>query len=103
MGFRLATDTCIGVIPRAAKALFRKLQRPPGLNRSESSNLRVPTRYSMISPQSSSQNIMTLAKRDTENDWQLKATYVEVVSTSCSSEDELTVAGRYTMSNFGIY
>ena len=94
---------CIGVIPRAAKALFRKLQKPPGLDRSGSSNLRVPTRYSMIAPQSSSQNTMTLARRDTENDWQLKATYVEVVSASYSPEDELTVAGRYTMSNFGIY
>ena len=73
------TDTLFpGVIPRAVDALFQKLQGPPTLKRSDSSNLRAPTRYSMTSPHSSSQNIMTIAKLASERNWQMKATYVEV-------------------------
>lgn len=76
---QLLTDTFSpGVIPRAVDALFQKLQGPPAFKRSDSSNLRAPTRYSMTSPHSSSQNVMTMAKLASERSWQMKATYVEV-------------------------
>ncbi|CAF9934004.1 MAG: hypothetical protein HETSPECPRED_009072, partial [Heterodermia speciosa] len=68
----------MGVIPRAVDALFQKLQGPPAFKRSDSSNLRAPTRYSMTSPHSSSQNVMTMAKLASERSWQMKATYVEI-------------------------
>ena len=75
----LLADTLFsGVIPRAVDVLFQKLQGPPALRRSDSSNLRAPTRYSMTSPHSSSQNVMTMAKLASERNWQMKATYVEV-------------------------
>ncbi|KAI1388560.1 kinesin-domain-containing protein [Hypoxylon trugodes] len=58
----------MGVIPRAAMALFEKLDGPPrNSNRSSMSQLRTPARYSVQSPAPKA-----------EKDWQLKATYVEI-------------------------
>lgn len=60
----------LGVIPRAANALFEKLEGPKGNpNRSSMSQLRAPARYSMQAPS-------TAAKG--EKTWSLKATYVEI-------------------------
>ncbi|KAI1759063.1 kinesin-domain-containing protein [Hypoxylon sp. FL1150] len=58
----------MGVIPRAAMALFEKLDGPPrNSNRNSMSQLKAPARYSMQSP-----------TPKTEKNWQLKATYVEI-------------------------
>lgn len=58
----------MGVIPRAAMALFEKLEGPPrSSNRSSMSQLRTPARYSAQTPTPKS-----------EKNWQLKATYVEI-------------------------
>ncbi|KAI4866563.1 kinesin-domain-containing protein [Hypoxylon rubiginosum] len=58
----------MGVIPRAAIALFEKLDGPPrNSNRNSMSQLRAPARYSTQSP-----------APKTEKNWQLKATYVEI-------------------------
>ncbi|TVY39677.1 Chromosome-associated kinesin [Lachnellula occidentalis] len=60
----------MGVIPRAAIALFEKLDdKPPMSNRNSMSGLRTPTRYST--------NMAALAK-SAEKNWTLKATYVEI-------------------------
>ena len=73
--FEIKSDELIlGVIPRAASALFGKLSGPPALNRHGSSSLRTPTRYST----NSLQTLQSLAKASESKDWQLKATYVEV-------------------------
>src|SRR3569833_1807571 len=57
-----------GVIPRAATALFEKLEGPKGNpNRSSMSQLRTPKGYSPMP------NL-----RKGEKDWTLKATYVEI-------------------------
>lgn len=59
----------MGVIPRAAAALFEKLDGPKGNpNRNSMSQLRTPARYSM-QPTSFSKG---------EKNWTLKATYVEI-------------------------
>lgn len=62
-----------GIIPRAAQALFEKLDGPSKHNRngSASTGLRTPQRYSMSSASS-------FGKLNLEKNWQLKATYVEV-------------------------
>ncbi|KAI1084804.1 chromosome-associated kinesin KIF4B [Whalleya microplaca] len=61
-------DDSMGVIPRAAAALFEKLEGPTrNPNRSSMSQLRAPARYSVQSP---------TPKAD--KNWQLKATYVEI-------------------------
>lgn len=62
----------MGVIPRAATALFEKLDGTPsqGLNRGSMSQLRAPQRYSTATPPSSGPKA--------EKNWQLKATYVEI-------------------------
>ncbi|KAI1653671.1 chromosome-associated kinesin KIF4B [Daldinia decipiens] len=58
----------MGVIPRAAMALFEKLEGPSrSSNRSSMSQLRTPARYSLQTPTPKS-----------EKNWQLKATYVEI-------------------------
>ncbi|KAI2606618.1 kinesin-domain-containing protein [Hypoxylon sp. NC1633] len=58
----------MGVIPRAAMALFEKLDGPPrNSNRNSMSQLRTPARYSVQSPAPKG-----------EKSWQLKATYVEI-------------------------
>ncbi|TVY24952.1 Chromosome-associated kinesin [Lachnellula hyalina] len=60
----------MGVIPRAAIALFEKLDdKLPMSNRNSMSGLRTPTRYST--------NVAALAK-SAEKNWTLKATYVEI-------------------------
>ncbi|KAJ9144825.1 Kinesin-domain-containing protein [Coniochaeta hoffmannii] len=60
----------MGVIPRAANALFEKLDGPKGNpNRSSMSQLRAPSRYSMQAPSAASKG---------EKTWTLKATYVEI-------------------------
>ena len=68
----------LGVIPRAASALFEKLTGPPVLRRSGSSGLRTPTRYSV----QSTMGLAALAKAQVQpsedKNWQMKATYVEV-------------------------
>lgn len=59
----------MGVIPRAANALFEKLEGPKGNpNRSSMSQLRAPSRYSMQAASASKG----------EKTWTLKATYVEI-------------------------
>ncbi|KAJ5757587.1 uncharacterized protein N7511_006281 [Penicillium nucicola] len=63
-----------GIIPRAAQALFDKLDGPSKHNRNGSNSttgLRTPQRYSM----SSASNF---GKPAQEKTWQLKATYVEI-------------------------
>ncbi|KAH9992868.1 kinesin-domain-containing protein [Xylariaceae sp. FL0662B] len=58
----------MGVIPRAATALFEKLEGPTrNTNRNSMSQLRTPARYS-IQP----------SAQKGEKNWQLKATYVEI-------------------------
>lgn len=64
----------LGVIPRAATALFEKLSGPPALIRNGSSGLRSPTRYST----NSVHTLQSLSKSGLEKGWQMKATYVEV-------------------------
>ncbi|KAL9580883.1 MAG: hypothetical protein Q9212_004225 [Teloschistes hypoglaucus] len=64
----------MGVVPRAAAALFSHLAGPPPFRRHGSSSLRTPTRYSTSSPPT----LSSLAKSNTNEDWQLKATYVEI-------------------------
>ncbi|KAB5586184.1 hypothetical protein GE09DRAFT_56519 [Coniochaeta sp. 2T2.1] len=60
----------MGVIPRAANALFEKLEGPKGNpNRGSMSQLRAPSRYSMQAPSATSKGDKT---------WSLKATYVEI-------------------------
>ncbi|KAJ5312656.1 hypothetical protein PENANT_c007G02026 [Penicillium antarcticum] len=64
----------MGIIPRAAQALFDKLDGPSKHNRNGSNSttgLRTPQRYSM----SSASNF---GKPAQEKTWQLKATYVEI-------------------------
>ncbi|KAJ5832512.1 hypothetical protein N7474_000823 [Penicillium riverlandense] len=63
----------MGIIPRAAQALFDKLDGSPKHNRngSSSTGLRTPQRYSMSSATS-------FGKLNAEKNWQLKATYVEI-------------------------
>jgi DNA repair exonuclease SbcCD ATPase subunit len=65
---RLLTWGFLGVIPRAATALFEKLDGPKGNpNRGSMSQLRAPARYSAQMP-----------ARNTDKNWTLKATYVEI-------------------------
>jgi chromosome segregation ATPase len=65
-------DAVLGVIPRAATALFEKLDsgRLIMSNRNSMSGLRTPTRYSVNAP-------VTMGK-PVEKNWTLKATYVEI-------------------------
>ncbi|MCJ1354901.1 MAG: hypothetical protein MMC33_004891 [Icmadophila ericetorum] len=63
----------MGVIPRAAGALFEKLSGPPSLTRG-SSGIRTPTRYST----NSIHTLQSISKAGTEKNWQLRATYVEI-------------------------
>jgi kinesin family protein 4/21/27 len=60
----------MGVIPRAAMALFEKLEGPKPNNRNSMSGLRTPTRYSS--------NAASLLAKAAERTWSLKATYVEI-------------------------
>ena len=80
-GARLMHDM-LGVIPRAASALFEKLAGPPTLRRSESSGLRTPTRYSMHSTMGLGALAKAQAHANEDKNWQMKATYVEVGSHS---------------------
>ena len=68
----------LGVIPRAASALFEKLAGPPTLRRSGSSGLRTPTRYSMHSTVGLAALAKAQAQASEDKSWQMKATYVEV-------------------------
>ncbi|KAE8398415.1 hypothetical protein BDV37DRAFT_263393 [Aspergillus pseudonomiae] len=61
----------MGIIPRAAQHLFEQLEGPPKHNRNGSTGLRTPARYSISSASS-------FSKANTEKDWQMKATYVEI-------------------------
>ncbi|TAQ85705.1 hypothetical protein B7494_g5976 [Chlorociboria aeruginascens] len=60
----------MGVIPRAAAALFEKLDGGKQVNRNSMSGLRAPTRYST--------NVSSLLAKAAEKNWTLKATYVEI-------------------------
>ena len=61
----------LGVIPRAATALFEKLDGPkPVNNRNSISGLRTPMRYSS--------NVSAMMAKSTEKNWTLKATYMEI-------------------------
>lgn len=71
---KMLTAISPGIIPRAAAALFDRLAGPPPLLRHGSSGLRTPTRYSTSSPPTPA----SLAKANAHDNWQLKATYVEV-------------------------
>ncbi|KAL9000138.1 MAG: hypothetical protein Q9169_001213 [Polycauliona sp. 2 TL-2023] len=64
----------MGIVPRAAAALFNQLAGPPPLRRHGSSGLRTPTRYSTTSPPT----LSNLARANAHENWQLKATYVEI-------------------------
>ncbi|KAL8909044.1 MAG: hypothetical protein Q9171_005201 [Xanthocarpia ochracea] len=64
----------MGIVPRAAAALFNQLAGPPPLRRHGSSGLRTPTRYSTTSPPT----LASLARANANENWQLKATYVEI-------------------------
>ncbi|KAL8959244.1 MAG: hypothetical protein Q9193_003861 [Seirophora villosa] len=64
----------MGIVPRAAAALFDQLTGPPPLRRHGSSSLRTPTRYSTSSPPT----LASLARNNPNENWQLKATYVEI-------------------------
>ena len=68
----------LGVIPRAASALFEKLAGPPILRRSGSSSLRTPTRYSVQSTMGLASLAKAQAQTSEDQNWQMKATYVEV-------------------------
>lgn len=68
-----------GIVPRAAAALFNQLAGPPPLRRHGSSGLRTPTRYSTTSPPT----LSSLARANANENWQLKATYVEVFLDRC--------------------
>ncbi|KAI2789936.1 hypothetical protein POX_d05436 [Penicillium oxalicum] len=64
--------SAMGIIPRAAQALFEKLDGTKHTrNSSSSTGLRTPQRYSMSSASS-------FARPTVEKNWQLKATYVEI-------------------------
>ncbi|KAL8903147.1 MAG: hypothetical protein Q9207_004116 [Kuettlingeria erythrocarpa] len=63
-----------GIVPRAAAALFDSLSGPPILRRHGSSGLRTPTRYSTSSPPT----LASLARANANENWQIKATYVEI-------------------------
>ncbi|KAH6713789.1 putative chromosome-associated kinesin KIF4B [Leptodontidium sp. MPI-SDFR-AT-0119] len=64
----------MGVIPRAAIALFDKLEGPRNSNRNSMSGLRTPTRYSA--------NAAAMLAKNAEKTWTLKATYVEIYNES---------------------
>lgn len=68
----------LGIIPRAASALFEKLAGPPTLRRSGSSSLRTPTRFSMHSTTGLAALAKAQAQANEDKNWQMKATYVEV-------------------------
>ncbi|KAF7718496.1 Uncharacterized protein PECH_003695 [Penicillium ucsense] len=64
--------SAMGIIARAAQALFEKLDGPKhSRNSSSSTGLRTPQRYSMSSASG-------FARPAVEKNWQLKATYVEI-------------------------
>jgi hypothetical protein len=63
----------LGVIPRAAEALFQQLSGSPALGRN-GSGIKSPNRYSTTSVHT----LQSLAKANTDKTWQMKATYVEV-------------------------
>jgi hypothetical protein len=70
MNHEIDTNAVLGVIPRAATALFEKLDSGKlNGNRNSTSGLRTPIRYSM--------NAAAMAK-SAEKNWTLKATYVEI-------------------------
>lgn len=66
-----------GVIPRAAGVLFEKLADPTVLRTNGLSNLKTPTRYSTSFTYGGPQ---TVGRANEDRNWQMKATYVEVLS-----------------------
>ncbi|TQS36567.1 hypothetical protein Golomagni_02977 [Golovinomyces magnicellulatus] len=63
-------SAAMGVIPRAAAALFEKLEGPKQNVRHSMPSLKTPSKFSTSIPCSSSRN--------PENNWTLKASYVEI-------------------------
>ncbi|KAL9620373.1 MAG: hypothetical protein Q9160_005073 [Pyrenula sp. 1 TL-2023] len=62
-----------GIVPRAAAALFESLEGKPPLSR-PNSGLKTPSRYSIAT----SNSLSYMSKVNTEKNWQLNATYVEI-------------------------
>lgn len=75
----------LGIIPRAAGALFDHLAGSPTMRRNGSSNLRAPIRYSTSFAQALP-TLSSLPKANDEKAWQMKVTYVEVGVWSFSME-----------------
>jgi hypothetical protein len=69
-GTKANVNAVLGVIPRAATALFEKLEGGKTSNRNSMSGLRTPVRYSM--------NAASMMAKTAERNWTLKATYVEI-------------------------
>ena len=69
-GTEANVNAVLGVIPRAATALFEKLDGGKINNRNSMSGLRTPVRYSM--------NAASMMTKIAERNWTLKATYVEI-------------------------
>ncbi|PBP23237.1 kinesin [Diplocarpon rosae] len=65
-----ADNDVMGVIPRAATALFEKLEGPAASNRNSMSGLRAPTKYAA--------NAAAALTKKADKTWTLKATYVEI-------------------------
>ncbi|KAK2754855.1 hypothetical protein FQN54_006748 [Arachnomyces sp. PD_36] len=67
-------NKAMGIVPRASQLLFEKLDGPTqSHNRTSSSGLRTPSRYSTTSP-----TMANFGKGALGKDWQMKATYVEI-------------------------
>ena len=90
----------LGVIPRAASALFEKLAGPPTLKRSGSSGLRTPTRYSAQSTMGLAALAKAQALASEDKSWQMKATYVEVGPRRLVINRAFLKGPRYTTSNY---
>jgi len=83
----------MGVVPRAARALFEKLNgsRIPG------SGLRSPNRYSTLGFSG------LQSSRSQDKDWQMKATYVEVGIPKVEERYRRLMSLRSTKNNYAIY
>lgn len=86
-----------GIVPRASQLLFEKLGEGSGQthNRTSSSGLRTPTRYSTTGG--------TFGK-GLGKDWEMKATYVEVRDRkSPGFSDSSNISCRFIMNILGIF
>lgn len=97
--FTMGTDgdqnnpSLVGIVPRAATALFDKLSGQSGPR----SSLRMPQRYSTHGLPT----LQSLSKTsNAEKDWQLKATYVEVCMDKPGQQRSSDGISRSTTSNY---